>query len=104
MARYFVEEATAKGEAGEGRAAFDGLAVAKASARKRARQSTGAVVVRHGETGEIMARYEPPTDKAPSEKGTPALANSVRRMRAANDRLKEALVPGSAGARKKRAQ
>jgi len=47
------------------------------------------VIVRDAETGEVLARYQPPE---PEGEG-PSLANSVRRMRAANDRLKEALVP-----------
>jgi hypothetical protein len=36
-----------------------------------------------------LARFEP--DRPEGE--APSLANSVRRMRAANDRLKDALVP-----------
>ena len=41
------------------------------------------------ETGQVLARYQPPEPEGDG----PSLANSVRRMRAANDRLKEALVP-----------
>jgi hypothetical protein len=88
MARYVVEEET-RGRSGAAPVALEGLAVAKALARKKIRQGGAAVIVRNAETGEVLARYEP---TAP-EGEAPSLANSVRRMRAANDRLKEALVP-----------
>ena len=89
MARYVVEEDT-RGTSGAAPAvALEGLAVAKALARKKVRQGTVAVIVRDTETGEVLARYEPPATAGDG----PSLANSVRRMRAANDRLKEALVP-----------
>ena len=88
MARYVVEEET-RGHSSAVPVGLEGLAVAKALARKKIRQGSAAVIVRNAETGEVLARYEP---TAPEGEG-PSLANSVRRMRAANDRLKEALVP-----------
>jgi hypothetical protein len=88
MARYVVEEET-RGRSGTVPVGLEGLAVAKALARKKSRQGSAAVIVRDAETGEVLARYE---SEAP-EAERPSLANSVRRMRAANDRLKEALVP-----------
>jgi len=91
MARYVVEEESLRGRSGAVPVGLEGLAVAKALARKKARQCSGAVVVRDAETGEVLARYEPTLSDAEA----PSLANSVRRMRAANDRLKEALVPPS---------
>lgn len=89
MARYVVEEETG-GRAGGSRVGVGGLAVAKALARKKAQKESVAVVVRDAETGEVLARYESST---PAE--SPSLANSVRRMRAANDRLKQRLMPPS---------
>jgi hypothetical protein len=88
MARYVVEEET-RDRSGAAPVGLEGLAVAKALARKKARQSSVPVIVRDTETGKVLARYEPP----PPDEDGPSLANSVRRMRAANDRLKEALVP-----------
>jgi hypothetical protein len=88
MARYLVEEET-RGKPGSAPVGIEGLTVAKALARKKVRQGTVAVVVRDSETGQVLARYEPPETAGEG----PSLANSVRRMRAANDRLKEALVP-----------
>jgi hypothetical protein len=88
MARYVVEEET-RGRSGAAPVGLEGLAVAKALARKKIRQGSAAVIVRNTETGEVLARYEP---MMPDGEG-PSLANSVRRMRAANDRLKEALIP-----------
>jgi hypothetical protein len=88
MARYVVEEET-QGRSGAPPVGLEGLAVAKALARKKVRQGNVPVIVRDAETGEVLARYEP----VPEEGDSPSLANSVRRMRAANDRLKEALVP-----------
>jgi hypothetical protein len=100
MARYVVEEENradgpaaphaSTGEQPSPPVGLEGLAVAKALARKRVRQASVAVIVRDTETGEVLARYEP---VAPGDADGPSLANSVRRMRAANDRLKEALVP-----------
>lgn len=90
MARYVVEEET-RGGSGSPPVGLEGLAVAKALARKKIRQGSAAVIIRDAETGEILARYEP---VLPEGEG-PSLANSVRRMRAANDRLKEGLVPPS---------
>ncbi len=90
MARYVVEEDT-RGRSGAAPAvALEGLAVAKALARKKVRQGSVAVIVRDAETGQVLARFEPPP---PADGEGASLANSVRRMRAANDRLKEALVP-----------
>jgi len=90
MARYVVEEET-RGRAGGSRVLVDGLAVAKALARKKVLKESVAVVVRDVETGQVLARYEPSTPEGES----PSLANSVRRMRAANDRLKQGLTPPS---------
>jgi hypothetical protein len=99
MARYLVEEDGGRGDSGQ-RETTDGLAVAKALARKKSRQSSLSVVVRDSETGKVVARYEPQAEKE-KEKDAPTLANSVQRMRAANDRLKEALVPPSPGSKKR---
>jgi hypothetical protein len=101
MARYLVEEEGAnRGESGE-RESADGLAVAKALARKKSQKSSSPVVVRDSTSGKVVARYVPP---AANTKDAPTLANSVERMKAANDRLKEALVPpATAPGRKKRA-
>jgi len=90
MARYLVEEET-RGRSGAAPVGLEGLAVAKALARKRARQASVPVIVRDSETSQVLARYEP--SQPDVEK--PSLANSVQRMRAANDRLKNALVPPS---------
>ena len=98
MARYLVEEEGNRGKSAE-RETAEGLAVAKALARKKSQRSSSAVVVKDSVSGKVVARYEPAT---PKDKDAPTLASSVQRMRAANDRLKEALVPPTAG-RKKRA-
>src|SRR5688500_3123906 len=98
MARYVVEVEGDQRESTQTETT-DGLTVAKALARKKSRQSIHAVLVRDTETGKVMARYEAPPE---AEGERPTLANSVKRMRAANDRLKEGLVPPAAG-RKKRA-
>ncbi|HEX9294376.1 MAG TPA: hypothetical protein VF881_01030 [Polyangiaceae bacterium] len=97
MARYVVEEEKLHGEPSSPIATIEGLAVAKALALKKIRQGSPTIVVRDAETGETMVRYEPEVDSL-----GPALANSVRRMRAANDRLKEALVPPSQSDRNKK--
>lgn len=102
MARFLVE---IEGDGGESeKREIDGLAVARALARNMSRQGSHAVVVRDGASGKVVARYEPPGQKgkeAPTvDKEAPTLANSVQRMRAANDRLKEALVPSSPGRKK----
>jgi hypothetical protein len=89
MARYVVEEETTRGRSGAAPVGVEGLTVAKELARKRARQASCSVVVRDVESGRVLARFEP--DRPEGE--APSLANSVRRMRAANDRLKDALVP-----------
>jgi hypothetical protein len=88
MARYLVEEET-EGQPGVVPVGLEGLAVAKALARQKVQEGLATVIVRDAVTGEVVARFEP---LAPEGDG-PSLANSVRRMRAANDRLKEALVP-----------
>jgi hypothetical protein len=96
MARYLVEEEGAAGEPNESRGPFEGLAVAKALAQKRVRQGGGTIIVKNSETGEEVARFESTSPDRPS------LANSVKRMRAANDRLKEALLPLAQGSRGKK--
>ena len=88
MARYVVEEET-RGRSGPAPVGVEGLAVAKELARKRARQAACPVIVRDAESGRVLARFEPERPDGDQ----PSLANSVRRMRAANDRLKDALVP-----------
>src|SRR5688572_14102476 len=93
MARYVVEVEGDAGESAEA-AASDGLAVAKALARKKSLRSTHAVVVRDSQTGKVLARFEP---QGMVEVPQPPLASSVKRMRAANDRLKEALVASTSG-------
>jgi hypothetical protein len=96
MARYVVEvEGNQRGPAAP--ETVDGLAVAKARAQKISLSSAHAVIVRDNETGKVVARFEPQRNAEES----PTLASSVKRMRAANDRLKEALVPARS-ARKKR--
>ncbi len=96
MARYLIEEEGPDGEAISHAGPFDGLAVARAMAHKRAQQNDRVYLVRDAETGETVARCEPP--RKPGEEPTP-LARSVRRMRAANDRLKQALNTPAGGAR-----
>jgi hypothetical protein len=97
MARYVVEvEGNQRGPAAP--ETVDGLAVAKARAQKISLSSAHAVIVRDSETGKVVARFEP---QRKAEESSPTLASSVKRMRAANDRLKEALVPARS-ARKKR--
>jgi hypothetical protein len=98
MARYAVEIDGDERESAQA-VATDGLAVAKAIARKKSLKSTHSVLVRDTQTGKVVARFEPPL--AP-EAPPPTLASSVKRMRAANDRLREALVPAVSG-RKRRA-
>jgi len=63
-------------------------------AQKRSREERLSVVVRNSATREEVARFDPPV--APDE--SPSLANSVKRMRAANDRLNKALMPTDAQA------
>ena len=93
MARFVVEEEAAKGEAAGAREIIEGLAVAKAAAKRRSQKSARAVLVRNPDTNEILARYEP--------EESPTLASSVQRMKAANDRLKEALGPTTKGKKKR---
>jgi len=96
--RYVIEEEDGpEGQPSLHDGPVDGLAVARALAHKFAQESERAILVRNSETGDIVARFEParqPSQEAP-------LARSVRRMRAANDRLKEALKkPSDRGPRK----
>jgi hypothetical protein len=95
MARYLIEEEGPDGQAISRHGPFDGLAVARAMAQKWAQQNDRVYVVRDAESGETVARCEP------ARKGgqEPPLARSVRRMRAANDRLKQALNTPAGGAR-----
>lgn len=95
MARYLIQEEGPDGEAVSSHGPFEGLAVARAMAQKRAQQNDRPYVVRNAESGETVVRCEPPR-KAGDE---PPLARSVRRMRAANDRLKQALNTPAGGAR-----
>jgi hypothetical protein len=90
MAR-FVVEAESQGPASESRTEVDGLAVAKAFARRKARHGSVAILVRDVKSGRVLARFEP----TPEKEQSPSLAESVRRMRSANDRLSEALRPPS---------
>ena len=86
MARYLIEEESEEGDAAASNV-IDGLAVAKAFAQKRMQKSERTIVVRDAETRKVLARYEP----AAKAEDAPSLAKSVRRMRAANDKLKRAL-------------
>jgi hypothetical protein len=95
MSRYLIQEEGPEGETAPHDGPFDGLAVARALAQKRAQQTDRTFLVRDASTGETVARCEP-TRKAGDE---PPLARSVRRMRAANDRLKQALNTPAGGAR-----
>jgi hypothetical protein len=98
MPRYVIEEEDGlEGQPSLHDGPIDGLAVARALAQKFAQESERPVLVRNMETSDIVARFEPmrpPSEEAP-------LARSVRRMRAANDRLKQALnSPSDRGPRK----
>jgi hypothetical protein len=90
MARYWVRDEEGSGEAGENRAPLEGLAVAKAMAQQRSRDLRRTFLVVDADTSEELARYAPPPEDSTGE-----LANSVKRMRAANDRLKQGLTPAS---------
>ena len=92
MPRYVVNEETPDGKSSASQGPFDGLAVAKAVARKTADQRRRSTVVRDAESGQQLARFEPTTKADPAE-GPPSLAHSVKRLRAANDELKKALIP-----------
>jgi hypothetical protein len=91
MPKYVVEEETGEGKAGATHGPFEGLAVAKAVARKTAEELRRPTTVRDAETGKQLARCEP-TSKADNDERH-SLAHSVRRLRAANDELKKALLP-----------
>jgi hypothetical protein len=90
-----VEEEAPDGPPGLQFGPFDGLAVARAVAQKKAQEGERALVVRNAETGESLSRFEPPVPSS----GEAPLARSVRRMRAANDRLEQALSTPAGGAR-----
>jgi len=92
MPKYVVEEEDGDGKAGASYGPFDGLAVAKAVARKTADQSRRPTVVRDASSRQSLARFEP-TIKLETAEEPPSLAHSVRRLRAANDELKKALIP-----------
>ena len=95
MSRYLIQEEGPDGEAVSTHGPLEGLAVARAMAQKWAQQHDRAYLVRDAESGETIARCEPGRkggEEAP-------LARSVRRMRAANDRLKQALNTPAGGAR-----
>jgi hypothetical protein len=97
MARYLIREETPEGEPLDEYGPFEGLAVARALGQKKANANGTPVAVCNADTGEVVARFDPP----PSNE--PALARSVRRMRAANDRLKHVLsapLPIARGSRK----
>jgi hypothetical protein len=97
MPRYLVQEEGPDGQPGAAKEApLEGLAVARAVAQKKAQRSDCAFVVRNADTGEILARFEP----AVSRSEEPSLATSVRRMRAANDRLKQVLTDPASSVRK----
>ncbi|HKQ71769.1 MAG TPA: hypothetical protein VJT73_20640 [Polyangiaceae bacterium] len=96
MPRYLVEWDAAREDEREPQGPLDGLAVAKALAATRSNQGRRNTVVLNADTRKELARFEPSGGKTQP----PSLVRSVQRMRAANDRLKEALVPNTS-ARKK---
>jgi hypothetical protein len=107
MARYLVQAEGPVGQPGAKDEPFEGLAVARAFAQKKAERGEHAFVVRHAATGEVVARFGPPPGASTSTGiGTTearGLARSVRRMRAANDRLKQVLTdPPTGSTRTKR--
>jgi hypothetical protein len=95
MPKYVVEQETTDSRPAEAQGPFDGLAVAKAVARKTADENHVPTVVRDVDTGAELARFEPSVTIDPAEEPEPpsSLAHSVRRMKAANDALKKALIP-----------
>jgi hypothetical protein len=95
MPKYAVEQEATDSRPVESHGPFDGLAVAKAVARKTADESQRSTVVRDVDTGAELARFEPSVKIDASDESEPAssLAHSVRRMKAANDALKKALLP-----------
>ena len=92
MPRYVVEEEDGEGRPGTSYGPFDGLAVAKAVAKKTADQTRRPTVVRDSGSGQSLARFEPAVKVEIAEE-PPSLAHSVKRLRAANDELKKALIP-----------
>jgi hypothetical protein len=96
MAQYFVQEEGPEDDAHSSHGPFEGLAVARAFAQRKSQDTERAVVVRDAGSGEALARFEPA--RPSGDEATP-LARSVRRMRAANDRLKQALNAPAGGAR-----
>jgi hypothetical protein len=94
MARYWIQEEGPDGESSS-HGPFEGLAVARAFAQKKAQDTDRVVIVRDADSGEAIVRCEP---SRPAGNEAP-LARSVRRMRAANDRLKQALNSPAGGAR-----
>src|ERR1043165_6530281 len=90
MPKYVVEEEGTNGKNTTLHGPFEGLAVAKAVARKSADATRHPTIVRDAESGQTLARIEPSLKSEPPEE-TPSLAHSVRRLRAANDELKKAL-------------
>jgi hypothetical protein len=95
MPRYVVEQESGDAGPAERQGPFEGLAVAKAVARKTADESQRPTIVRDADSGAQLARFEPSIKPDPAEDHEPAssLAYSVKRMRAANDELKKALIP-----------
>jgi hypothetical protein len=92
MPKYVVEEGAGGGKVAASHGPFEGLAVAKAVARKTADESGRPAIVRDVDSGQSLARFEPsPKVETPEEPAS--LAHSVRRMRAANDELQKALTP-----------
>ena len=92
MPKYVVEQRAEDGKPRVSHGEFEGLAVAKAVARKTADRTQRATVVRDADSGQQLARFEP-SAKVDASDDQPSLAHSVRRMRAANDELKRALLP-----------
>lgn len=92
MPKYVVEQETRDGRSSISQGPFEGLAVAKAVARKTADESRRPTVVRDSESRQALSRFEPSAKVEPPD-DAPSLAHSVRRMRAANDELKKALIP-----------
>jgi len=97
MARYWVRGEAAGDEARENNGPLEGLAVAKAMAQQRMRDLQRTFVVVDADTNEELARYAPNPEEPGGE-----LANSVKRMRAANDRLKKGLLPALPATREKK--
>jgi len=92
MPKYVVEQETRDGRSSISHGPFEGLAVAKAVARKTADESRRPTIVRDSDSGQPLSRFEP-SAKVEVSDDPPSLAHSVRRMRAANDELQKALIP-----------